>query len=51
MEIFIGAESFLFQEGHAEAYSQARYGILRVAADGSSVLAGLADVARRPIRP
>lgn len=50
-ELFIGAESFLFQEGHAEAYAKARYGILRVAPDGSSVLAGLADSGRRPIRP
>jgi uncharacterized membrane-anchored protein len=50
-EVFIGAESFLFQEGHAEAYAQARYGILKVAPDGSSVLAGLADDRRRPIRP
>ncbi|GHD59180.1 membrane protein [Thalassobaculum fulvum] len=50
-ELFIGAESFLFQEGHAEAYEEARYGILKVAPDGSSVLAGLADSGRRPIRP
>lgn len=50
-EVFIGAESFLFQEGHAEAYEDARYGILKVAPDGSSVLAGLADAGRRPIRP
>lgn len=50
-ELFIGAESFLFQEGHAEAYEEARYGILKVAPDGSSVLAGLADSERRPIRP
>lgn len=50
-EVFIGAESFLFQEGHAEAYAEARYGILRVAPDGSSVLAGLADAERRSIRP
>lgn len=50
-EAFIGAESFLFQEGHAEAYAAARYGILKVAPDGSSVLAGLADAERRPIRP
>lgn len=49
--IFIGAESFLFQEGQAEAYAKARYGILKVGADGSSVLAGLADAQRRPIRP
>jgi uncharacterized membrane-anchored protein len=50
-ELFIGAESFLFQEGHAEAYEEARYGILKVAPDGSSVLAGLADSGRRPIQP
>lgn len=50
-EIFIGAESFLFQEGHADAYAEAHYGILKVAPDGSSVLAGLADRERRPIRP
>lgn len=50
-EVFIGAESFLFQEGHADAYAEARYGILKVAPDGSSVLAGLADAERRPIRP
>jgi len=50
-EVFIGAESFLFQEGHAEAYEDARYGILKVAPDGASVLAGLADSERRPIRP
>ena len=50
-ELFIGAESFLFQEGHAEAYEEARYGILKVAPDGTSVLAGLADSERRPIRP
>lgn len=50
-EVFIGAESFLFQEGHAEAYQDARYGILKVAPDGSSVLVGLADAGRRPIRP
>src|SRR3546814_17810835 len=50
-EVAIGAESFLFQDGHAEAYAAARYGILKVAPDGSSVLAGLADSERRPIRP
>jgi len=50
-EVFIGAESFFFQEGHADAYEDARYGILKVAPDGGSVLAGLADAERRPIRP
>jgi len=51
VELHLGAESFLFQEGHGEAYAQARYGILKVAPDGASVLAGLADAERRPIRP
>lgn len=51
VELHLGAESFLFQEGHADAYARARYGILRVAPDGASVLAGLADAERRPIRP
>ncbi|HET6521434.1 MAG TPA: GDYXXLXY domain-containing protein [Geminicoccaceae bacterium] len=50
-ELSFGAESFAFQEGHAEAYGDARYGVLRVAEDGGSVLVGLADAERRPIRP
>jgi len=39
----IGAESFFFQEGQASFYTNARYGVLRVDADGESVLVGLAD--------
>ena len=50
-EVFIGAESYFFQEGHGDAYEAARYGILKVAPDGGSVLVGLADSERRPIRP
>ena len=49
--IALGAGSFFFQEGHGDAYEQARYGILKVAPDGGSVLVGLADAGRRPIRP
>lgn len=41
--IRLGAESFFFQEGSADIYANARYGELRVAADGSSVLIGLRD--------
>jgi uncharacterized membrane-anchored protein len=37
-----GAESFFFQEGDADLYASARYGVLRVDADGASVLVGLA---------
>jgi uncharacterized membrane-anchored protein len=46
----LGAESFFFQEGTATLYSRARYGVLRVTASGDSVLAGLADEQRQPIR-
>ena len=37
----LGAESFFFQEGQAERYARARYGELRVAPSGDSVLVGL----------
>jgi uncharacterized membrane-anchored protein len=46
----LGAESFLFQEGHAERYAGARYGELRVAEGGDSVLVGLRGPAREPLR-
>ncbi len=45
----LGAESFFFQEGHADRYANAKYGELRVAGDGSSVLVGLRDVDRKPL--
>jgi uncharacterized membrane-anchored protein len=45
----LGAESFFFQEGHAERYAQAKYGELRVAEDGSSVLVGLRDADLHPL--
>ncbi|WNG20010.1 GDYXXLXY domain-containing protein [Cystobacter fuscus] len=45
----LGAESFFFQEGHAERYAQAKYGELRVAEDGSSVLVGLRDADLNPL--
>lgn len=44
--IRLGAESFFFQEGKADLYADARYGELRVAEDGSSVLVGLRDAER-----
>ncbi len=37
----LGAEAFYFQEGHASRYAKARYGELRVASNGTSVLVGL----------
>lgn len=41
-----GADAFFFQEGDADLYSDAKYGVLRVDADGNSVLVGLADASR-----
>lgn len=50
-QIWFGAESFFFQEGQAETYQNAEYAELRVDAHGQSILVGLRDVERRPIRP
>ncbi len=44
-----GAESFFFQEGDAQLYNNARYGVLRVDDAGSSVLVGLAGEDKRLI--
>jgi uncharacterized membrane-anchored protein len=50
-EYGIGAESFFFQEGHAEHYANARYGIVRVDESGDNVLVGLADENGERIEP
>jgi uncharacterized membrane-anchored protein len=42
-EIRLGAESFFFQEGQANCYNNARYGEIRLAKSGESVLVGLRD--------
>ncbi|MEN8218866.1 MAG: GDYXXLXY domain-containing protein [Pseudomonadota bacterium] len=42
-EIRLGAESFFFQEGQAKCYNNARYGEIRLATSGESVLVGLRD--------
>lgn len=47
----IGAETFNFEEGQAETYADAKYGVLRVDESGKSVLVGLADEHRKLIRP
>lgn len=39
----IGSDAFFFEEGAAARYTNARYGELRVGADGESVLVGLRD--------
>lgn len=45
----LGANAFFFQEGHANRYARAKYGELRVASNGSSVLVGLRDGDRVPL--
>ena len=46
-----GAQSFFFQGGDAALYEGARYAILRVAEDGSTVLTDLAGEDRVAIKP
>ncbi|SDJ56175.1 GDYXXLXY domain-containing protein [Chryseobacterium jejuense] len=41
--INIGAESFFFQEGHAQKYDKAAYGGIKTDKHGNSVLVGLYD--------
>jgi uncharacterized membrane-anchored protein len=48
-QIRIGTDAFYFQEGLADLYRGARYGELRVDADGEGVLIGLRDQARQPL--
>ena len=45
----VGVDAFYFQEGLAATYQPARYGEMRVAADGTSLLVGLRDAERRPL--
>ena len=45
-----GAQSFFFQEGDAELYQNAKYALLRVAEDGSTVLTDLAGPDHAAIR-
>lgn len=45
-----GAQAFFFQEGDGELYRDAKYALLRVAADGSTVLTDLADKDGVPIK-
>ena len=44
-------DSFLFEDGQAETYEDARYGHFRVLADGRSVLIGLTDGDLQPLVP
>jgi uncharacterized membrane-anchored protein len=46
----LGSDAYFFQEGRAADFAGARYGELRVARSGASVLVGLRDSARAAIR-
>lgn len=45
----LGAESYFFQEGQADRFAKAKYGELKVAPNGGSVLVGLCDERRQRI--
>lgn len=45
-----GAQAFFFQGGDAELYNDAKYALLRVAGDGSTVLTDLVGEDRQPIK-
>lgn len=49
--LVIVPHSFLFQEGHAQYYERARYGLFKVNAAGDSLLVGLADSEGQVIIP
>jgi len=46
----VGSDAFHFQEGSADHFAHARYGELRVDGKGTSVLVGLRDERRAPLR-
>lgn len=45
----IGTDAYFFQEGTADLYEAARYGEVRVATDGTTLLVALRDAERRPL--
>lgn len=47
--IRLGAESYFFQEGRADEFSEAKYGELKVAPNGECILIGLRDGNRRKL--
>ncbi|WP_323018836.1 GDYXXLXY domain-containing protein [Castellaniella sp.] len=44
-----GADNWFFAEGQGERFAKAKYGVLRVAADGTALLAGLLDESQQPL--
>ncbi len=49
-QIYLGAESFFFQEGNAKKYEKAKYGALRVDKKGNSILTNLYNEKIEPIK-
>lgn len=49
--VWLGAESFFFQEGQADLYENAEYAELRVTETGESVLVGLRGAQLEPLGP
>lgn len=48
-EMYLGAESFMFQEGLAERYEAARFAELKVTPSGDALLVGLRDASLQPL--
>lgn len=48
--LFIGAESYLFEEGTAAIYQRAQYAELKVDTDGTCLLTTLLDEAGQPLK-
>lgn len=46
-----GGERYFFQEGTAQIYEEAEYGLFKVGPDGRAMLVGLADEDLKPIKP
>jgi uncharacterized membrane-anchored protein len=49
--IHLEVESFMFQEGHADAYADAEYAEVKLSEDGEMHLTGLRDNDLEPIKP
>ena len=50
-QVMIVPDDFFFQEGHAELYEDAQYGVFKFDDRGRYLLVGLADAERVPINP
>ena len=48
--VSFGAEQYFFQEGTGQKYENAKYGLLKVDADGNCILVGLCDSEKRLIK-